>query len=273
MTLQGTNTYLVGTGNRRILIDAGESKMAKEYTNVLRRVLEEENATIEHLLITHWHPDHIGGANSVQDLLKTMSPPNTTSTIWKLPRSAGDRSVEGNDFQIPDYESITKWETLKDQQIMEVEGAKVCVYHTPGHSTDHASFFLEDEQALFSGDCVLGERTAIFQDLQSYLTSLRKILELEPKLIYPGHGPVLNDPVTSITFYINHRLKRENEILGILEENAKDSTISEMDIAKRIHSDNADIMWKAAAYNVEQHLNKLLEEGRVRGEKGKWQSI
>ncbi|XP_076670339.1 endoribonuclease LACTB2 [Andrena cerasifolii] len=266
MTLQGTNTYLVGTGSRRILIDTGERRTATQYTKLLRQVLEEEKATIEHLLITHWHPDHIGGANSVQDLLRTISPAVTRSTIWKLPRAPDDKEPS-------EEEKSTNWEPLRDEQVLEVEGAKVRVHHTPGHSTDHATLFLDNEQALFSGDCILGERTAVFEDLHAYIQSLRKILELQPQVIYPGHGAVIHDSVSSIKFYIEHRLRRENTILEILAENSKSKAMSEMDIAKHMYTDNANIMWEAAAYNVEHHLLKLLREGKVKGEKGKWQSI
>lgn len=125
----------------------------------------------------------MGGANSVQDLVKSMNLAGTCSTIWKLPRSEEDDGES-------EAESSTKWQALKDGQIMEVEGAKLHVYHTPGHSTDHSSLLLEEEQALFSGDCILGERTAIFEDLYTYLNSLRKILALNPRVIYPGHGSI-----------------------------------------------------------------------------------
>lgn len=213
---------------RRILIDTGEEETAAEYIKTLRQVLKEEKATIEHMIITHWHLDHMGGANSVQDLVKSMNLAGTCSTIWKLPRSEEDDGES-------EAESSTKWQALKDGQIMEVEGAKLHVYHTPGHSTDHSSLLLEEEQALFSGDCILGERTAIFEDLYTYLNSLRKILALNPRVIYPGHGSVIIDPVASIQFYIDHRLKRENDILGVLGEKAKSKAMSEMDIAKEIY--------------------------------------
>ncbi|XP_031850080.1 endoribonuclease LACTB2 [Nomia melanderi] len=268
MTLQGTNTYLVGTGSRRILIDTGDRKTADAYVNVLSQVLKDEEATIEHVVITHWHGDHIGGANDVQNMLKTMnSTEPINSTIWKLPRSLED----SNDPS--ESEKSTNWQALKDKQVMEVEGAKLIIEHTPGHSTDHASLLLETEGVLFSGDCILGERTAVFEDLYTYLQSLKKILALEPQVIYPGHGSVISDPIPSINFYIQHRQKREADILSVLEKNSKTSTLSEMDIVKHIYTDTSQIMWEAAAYNVYHHLNKLLKDGKVKGEKGKWQVL
>ncbi|XP_078047268.1 endoribonuclease LACTB2 isoform X2 [Augochlora pura] len=250
---------------RRILIDSGEPGTADAYIKVLSQVLKDEQATVEHLVITHWHIDHIGGANAVQKMLNNMSPPGN-STIWKLPRSPEDNGPS-------EEEKITNWQPLQDKQIVEVEGAKITVEHTPGHATDHASLLLQDEEILFSGDCILGERTAVFEDLLTYIESLKKILSLKPKVIYPGHGSVILDPENSINFYIQHRLKREAAILDILKKHSKSSTLSEMDIVKHIYSDTSQIMWEAAAYNVLMHLNKLVKEGRVQGEKGKWQIL
>lgn len=266
MTLQGTNTYLVGTGTRRILIDAGEEKTANEYIKLLQEVLKKENATIEHLLITHYHLDHLGGVNYVLNMLKALDVGGSSSTVWKLPRAL-------EDAETTDLETKVQWQALEDKQIVEVEGAKICVEYTPGHTSDHACFMLENEEILFSGDCVLGEGTAVFEELHTYLTSLKKMLAMKPKMIYPGHGPVIKEPEIVINHYINHRLKRENEILDVLQRNTKDITLSEMDIVKHLYTDTSQDLLQVAAYGVWRHLEKLSKEGRVKGEKGKWQSI
>lgn len=265
LTLQGTNTYLVGTGTRRILIDAGEEKSSNEYTKVLREVLEKEKATIQHLLITHYHHDHLGGVNYVLDMLKAIDTTGCTS-VWKLPRASNDKNSTKLEMQV-------QWENLKDKQIVEVEGAKLRVEYTPGHASDHACFMLEDEKILFSGDCVLGEGTVVFEDLEVYLASLRKMLGMQAKMIYPGHGPVIEDPETVINYYIKHRLKRENDILDILQQNAKDDALSEADIAKLLNMNVSKHLWEAVIYSIERHLEKLVKEGKVKGEKGKWQSM
>lgn len=66
------------------------------------------------------------------------------------------------------------------------------IHHTPGHTTDHVVITLEEDNALFSADCVLGEGTTVFEDLKEYINSLYLILDLKPTVIFPGHGSVIN---------------------------------------------------------------------------------
>ncbi|XP_066594101.1 beta-lactamase-like protein 2 homolog [Prorops nasuta] len=264
MTLQGTNTYLVGTGDRRILIDTGDTDTADKYIKLLSQVLTEEKATIQHVIITHWHHDHIGGVNSVQKLLENISA--KPATVWKLPRAASDDNAR-------DSENSVEWQALTNGQLLEVEGASLKIEYTPGHTTDHACLVLQDDEILFSGDCILGAGTAVFEDLHDYLISLKKILTIAPKIIYPGHGPVLNDPIPQIEYYIRHRQEREREILQVLEKHGPAETLSEIDIVQHIYRDTPKALWPAAASNVQHHLEKLRKEEKVKGYKGKWSIV
>lgn len=67
-----------------------------------------------------------------------------------------------------------------------VEGATLKLICTPGHTIDHAVFMLQEEDTLFSGDCVLGEGSSIFECLHTYLKSLQTLIDLKPQVIYPG---------------------------------------------------------------------------------------
>ncbi|CAD7090971.1 unnamed protein product [Hermetia illucens] len=248
MTLQGTNTYLLGTGTKRILIDTGDPDIA-EYKESLKDLLTKEKSTINHILITHWHHDHVGGVKDVLDLV------DKECKVWKYPRTdAPDVCPE-----VPDNIKISK---LENSQIFDVEGASVKIVHTPGHTTDHVVLTMEEDGVLFSGDCILGEGTAVFEDLHDYMRSLNVILGIKPKVIYPGHGNIIEDPVPKIQFYINHRNQREKQILDVLIQN-KGKNFTEMDLVEVIYKDTPSNLWKAAAYNVNHHLKKLVKDGHI----------
>jgi glyoxylase-like metal-dependent hydrolase (beta-lactamase superfamily II) len=123
-TLQGTNTYLIGRGHQRILIDTGEGKPS--WANHLKSVLAKENATVDKALLTHWHHDHVNG---VPDLLKICP----QVTVYKHQPDEGQVDIE-------------------DGQVFSVEGATLKAYHTPGHTVDHMMFVLEEEDAIITGD-------------------------------------------------------------------------------------------------------------------------
>lgn len=99
--------------------------------------------------------------------------------VWKFP-SAYD-NLDGS-IQI---------ETLKDGQEFAVEGATIRAVHTPGHTDDHVVFYLLEDNVVFSGDCILGEGTAVFEDLFDYMNSLKQIEQMQPDVIYPGHGNII----------------------------------------------------------------------------------
>lgn len=105
-----------------------------------------------------------------------------------------------------------------EQFEIETDGAHLKAIHTPGHTTDHLCFWLEEERALFSGDTILGQGTTEFEDLYDYLNSLKLILNLSPKVIYPGHGPVVENPRETIEHYLAHRQQRNEQILAALTE-------------------------------------------------------
>ncbi|KAL0273664.1 UNVERIFIED_CONTAM: hypothetical protein PYX00_006289 [Menopon gallinae] len=252
MTLQGTNTYLIGTGKKRLLLDAGDPSVS-EYTNTLEKVLKEENVEIGTIIITHWHHDHIGG---VPDVIRL----NGMCEVTKFKR---------DDFPDEPLPGDTPMRFLVDKETIKTEGATLTVHHTPGHTRDHIVLHLAEENALFSGDCILGQGTAVFEDLHDYLKSLHLILQLKPDVIYPGHGPVLDDPIPSIKYYIEHRMKRESEILTVLKKEINKS-FTEMEIVKRIYTDTPEHLHAAAASNVFHHLTKLQKDGQVIEKDGKW---
>ncbi|XP_046363015.1 endoribonuclease LACTB2-like isoform X1 [Haliotis rufescens] len=246
--LQGTNTYLVGTGPKKILIDTGDADVP-EYINLLKSTLADYAASIQEIVVTHFHPDHVGG---VKDICKSVIQSAEIPRVSKIKRVSGPDVDLGH---IP-YNFIT------DKHVFKTDGATLRAVYNPGHSDDHMILLLEEENAVFSGDSILGGTTTTISDLSQYMQSLHDILNLAPSVIYPGHGYVITDPCDTVRGYIQHRQQREDQILGHLQTQLPLGT-NIMAIVKAIYVDTPENLHMAAAGNVFQHLQKLKAENKV----------
>ncbi|KJR80033.1 uncharacterized protein SPSK_00568 [Sporothrix schenckii 1099-18] len=273
-TLQGTNTYIVGTGRERLLIDTAEGVPA--WADALERTLAQESATLSAAVITHWHPDHVGGISQVRKLVPG-------ATIYQSQLESGRLGAA------PGQEVLD----IVEGQAFYVEGATLRAVHTPGHTTDHMAFVLEEEGSLFAGDNVLGQGTAVFEDLAVYLQSLARMRALysekrgtaaaTPNRLYPGHGPVVEDGPAKITEYIEHRQQREDQVVRLLRSPDKVAAASStssaaasssadgkspsswtaMELVEVIYADVRRDLYPAAERGLVQILQKLEDEGRV----------
>ncbi|KAJ3088227.1 hypothetical protein HK102_009237 [Quaeritorhiza haematococci] len=127
---------------------------------------------------------------------------------------------------------------------------------------NQVSFFLEQENALFSGDMVLGEGTTVFEDLSAYMNSLDRISKMNVGRIYPGHGPVVEDGHAKIVEYMGHRREREKQIVEVLESMDNVESTS-MDLVKTIYKGYPESLFPAAERSVVLHLQKLHQDGVV----------
>jgi glyoxylase-like metal-dependent hydrolase (beta-lactamase superfamily II) len=239
----GTNTYLVGTGKRRILLDTGQG--VEEYLPVLDAALERAGCEgIQEMVLTHGHPDHIGGAESVIERYGAMR--------------VSKRPWPGIDERYP--VEITP---IDDGAVVRTEGATLRAVHTPGHAEDHLCFVLEEECSLFSGDNVLGVGTTVIParggDLLEYLNSLERLLAEKPAAIYPAHGPLIPDGPAKIREYIAHRHEREQQITTALGA----GPLRIAAIVERVYVGYPKTLHAAAGQSVCAHLVKLEREGRV----------
>ncbi|KAJ5898797.1 hypothetical protein N7495_003541 [Penicillium taxi] len=248
---QGTNTYLIGRGKQRILIDTGEGKPT--WASRLKAVLSEERATIHQALLTHWHPDHVNG---VSDLLQICP----DAQIFKNKPTNGQTEIQ-------------------DGQVFRAEGATLTAFHTPGHAVDHMVFILEEENSMFTGDNVLGHGTAVFEDLKVYIRSLQRMRDRVSGRGYPGHGAVIEDATCRITEYIEHRQQREDELLRVLRYGKVDVSVgatperkgwTPMDLVKLIYKNVPEVLHPRASHGVLQVLMKLEDEGQIVHEDGQW---
>lgn len=247
----GTNTYLVGTGKRPILLDTGIG--LDVYDPLLERGLSEtKGATdLQEIVLTHVHQDHIGGVPNVR---KRFGELQVSKRAW--PEKDGDY-----DFPLTYIDNGARIET---------DGATLHAIHTPGHAKDHLCYYLEEEKALFTGDLVLGAGTTVVPEegggLIDYMASLRKLLALDLSVIYPAHGPAIREPYKKLNAYIAHRELREQQVLDAL--NAGLTRIPDM--VQRMYTDVPAFLHKAAGNSVQSHLNKLEAEGVVKEKDGEW---
>lgn len=244
MTGPGTNTYLVGRRDP-ILIDTGAG--VPDYVPLLERYLGERGFTQpSRVLLTHRHRDHLGGVDQLRERFRGLRVSKMRHRDAGLPEPIED---------------------LRDGEVVHGEGVTLVPVYTPGHASDHLCYYLVEERALFTGDVVLGGSTTVIPaddgDLLDYLASLRKLLDLDVRRIYPAHGPVIEDGPGRIREYIDHRMLRERQIL----EGLADRVETIPDLVKRIYVDVAAALHPVAAVSVESHLKKLAREHRVREEK------
>lgn len=160
---------------------------------------------------------------------------------------------------------------IKDGQRFEVEGASLRAVYSPGHAQDHMAFVLEEEDAMFTGDNVLGHGTAVFENLKLYLESLELMKTKFKGRAYPGHGAVIEDGPSKILEYIRHRKLREGQVLQVLTA-SKSSPAAEttspddwtsMEVVKVIYKDVPEHLHEAANGGIIQILQKLEAEDKV----------
>lgn len=242
----GTNTYIIGTSNRPILLDTGigVAKWAELLPIGLKEMANADRP--ERIVVTHAHQDHIGG---VKDVTRIFGAIEVLKKPWPV---AGPDSAAG----VP----IT---AIDDHATIGTDGATLQAVFTPGHAPDHLCYYLVEEKAVFTGDVILGAGTTVIPDetgnLGHYMDSLRRLLALDVETIYPAHGPVIRNAKQKIREYIGHRELRERQVLAAL----KDGPLEVPAIVKKIYTDVPEFLHKAAAMSMRAHLRKLRDEGRV----------
>lgn len=240
MTLEGTNTYLLGApgSGEVIVVDPGPDLL--EHRRAVDDAVAQRDAHVAAVMLTHHHLDHAEAAAWAED--------------WGAPLWAFT----------PALLEPVQASALRDGESVSRGGVRLQAVHTPGHSSDHLCLRVADTGTVLTGDHVLGRGTTVVAhpdgDMASYLDSLHRLAALDAPALYPGHGPALRDPARTVAEYLAHRRERERQVLDALR--AGDRTPA--GIVARVYADVDPVLHPAAERSVRAHLGKLVAEGRVR---------
>jgi len=246
-----TNCYLIYTSDELLIIDPG-SPYEDEQQALASAVdkLIAEGRKVREIVLTHVHPDHVGGVNALM-----------THLGGKTKVAAHRFTAEG----LADSIGVDRF--IEDGEMIELRGApniKLRAMQTPGHARGHLCFYEERTGTLISGDNIVGLGSVLIDppegNMRDYLESLERMRAL-PNLsvIFGGHGPAIGNPYAKLDEYISHRLEREENILEAVREGATTAK----DIVARVYTDVSPKAHPMAERAVFAHLEKLEAEGLV----------
>ncbi|HRL25668.1 MAG TPA: MBL fold metallo-hydrolase [Brevundimonas diminuta] len=253
-TFTGTGTYIVGRSlpaAEVAVIDPGPDDDA--HLSALLRAIE--GRVVSHILVTHTHRDHAPLARSLAEAvggapILAARPPERPLHV-----SAALDEDDDADFR-PDA-------LLAGGEWIEGDGWTLEAMATPGHASNHMAFVLRQENALFSGDHVMGWSTTVVAppdgDMADYMNSLDAVLARGFSTIWPTHGPAITQVAPFLKAYRDHRLEREAQIMARLASG--DQMIADM--VPALYAAVDPRLWPAASLSVLAHLIKLAKEGRV----------
>jgi glyoxylase-like metal-dependent hydrolase (beta-lactamase superfamily II) len=231
MTLDGTNTWVVGRGEEVLVVDPGPDDEA----HLARVAAHLRDRRVTAILLTHGHHDHSGGARAFAGL------------VGAPVRALDPRHRLGD-------------EGLGDGDVVGVGDLELHVLGTPGHSADSLCFWLPADRAVLTGDTVLGRGTTVIAPdghLADYLRSLDRLRatveQVGAEALLPGHGPVLPDPTGALDGYIAHRRRRLDEIRAARGRGAA----TPAEIVAIVYADVDRSLWPAAEMSVRAQLDYL----------------
>lgn len=253
-TFTGTGTYIVGgagPGAGVAVIDPGPL----DDRHLAALLAAVQGQTVSHILVTHTHRDH---APLARPFAEAVGAPVLAARLPARPTHASAAPDDDDD------ESFSPDVVLTGDERLAGDGWTIEALATPGHASNHMAFVLCEENALFSGDHIMGWSTTVVAppdgDMTAYLASLDAVIARGFSTIWPTHGAPIVEPGPFLAAYRAHRLAREVQVLARLA--AGDRRIADMIPALYAAVDSR--LWPAASLSVWAHLIALERAGRVR---------
>jgi glyoxylase-like metal-dependent hydrolase (beta-lactamase superfamily II) len=245
----GTETYVIGSSSALAVIDPGPDR--PEHLAALMAAIGDAKVTA--ICCTHTHRDHSPAAAPLKAL---TGAPIIGCDVLAL-NDDGPRSDAGFDTTYaPDR-------VLRDGEQLSGPDWTLTAVATPGHTSNHLCFALEESGALFSGDHVMGWSTSVITppdgDMAAYMASLDKLYVRTDRVYYPAHGPQVDKPQQLVRGMIGHRRQRERQILRLIGEGCHE--IAQM--VPLMYKGVDQQLWPAAGRSVLAHLIDLQQRGKV----------
>jgi len=258
MTYWGTNTYVLGTGNARVLIDPGPDDVSHR-TAILNAL--PQGTRLTHILVTHAHVDHSAGARALAQ--------ETGAPIFAFGDAQAGRAAHmdalANDGLLAGGEGLDHGfvpdEIVPHDTMLDTPAGAIKALHTPGHMGNHLCFGFHD--TVFSGDLIMGWSSSLISppdgDAAAFRDSCALVINHAPARLYPGHGAPVKTPRERIRFLLNHRAAREAQILRALGEKPMDL----LTLTRAVYTDLPASHLPMAARNTLAHLIDLSQKNRI----------